>query len=192
MEGHFGCFHLSAIVHNDSAWGFPGGTSGKEPACQCRRHKRHMFNTWVRKNPLEEGTAVILHYSCLENPMDKGAWRATVHRVAQSWTWLKRLSTHARCSEHESIIICSSPCLQSFGICTQKWNHWIIRWFYAWFFERLSSCRGHTILHSHQSWWIWIAISPHPQQHLLFSDFLFIIAIPIRHRFLAHITPVHS
>ena len=27
-----------------------------------------------------------LHYCCLENPMDRGAWRATVHRVAQSWT----------------------------------------------------------------------------------------------------------
>ena len=27
-----------------------------------------------------------LQYSCLENPMDRGAWRATVHRVAQSWT----------------------------------------------------------------------------------------------------------
>ena len=32
-------------------------------------------------------------YSCLENPMDRGAWWATVHRVAKSWTWLKRLST---------------------------------------------------------------------------------------------------
>ena len=27
-----------------------------------------------------------LQYSCLENPMDRGAWRATVHGVAQSWT----------------------------------------------------------------------------------------------------------
>ena len=31
--------------------GFPGGTSGKEPACQCRRHKRRGFNAWVRKIP---------------------------------------------------------------------------------------------------------------------------------------------
>ena len=28
---------------------FPVGTSGKEPTCQCRRHKRHRFNPWVRK-----------------------------------------------------------------------------------------------------------------------------------------------
>ena len=34
-----------------------------------------------------------LQYSCLENPMDRGAWKATVHRVALSWTWLKRLSS---------------------------------------------------------------------------------------------------
>ena len=29
-----------------------------------------------------------LQYSCLENPMDRGAWRATVHRAAKSWTQL--------------------------------------------------------------------------------------------------------
>ena len=35
-----------------------------------------------------------LQYSCLENPMDRGAWQATVHRVAKSWTRLNRLSMH--------------------------------------------------------------------------------------------------
>ena len=35
-----------------------------------------------------------LQYSCLENPMDRGAWRATVHGVAKNWTPLKRLSAH--------------------------------------------------------------------------------------------------
>ena len=34
-----------------------------------------------------------LQYFCLENPMDRGVWWATVHRVTKSWTWLKRLST---------------------------------------------------------------------------------------------------
>ena len=37
-----------------------------------------------------------LQYSSLENPMDRGAWWATVHRVAKSWTQLKQLSTYAR------------------------------------------------------------------------------------------------
>ena len=36
---------------------FPGGASGKEPACQCRRRKRHRSEPWVRKIPLEEGIA---------------------------------------------------------------------------------------------------------------------------------------
>ena len=35
-----------------------------------------------------------LQYSCLENPMDRGAWWAAVHRVAKSRTWLKQLNTH--------------------------------------------------------------------------------------------------
>ena len=35
-----------------------------------------------------------LQYSCLENPMDRGAWRAAVHGIAKSQTRLKRLSTY--------------------------------------------------------------------------------------------------
>ena len=31
--------------------GFPGGTDGKEPTCQCRRHKRCRFDSWVGKIP---------------------------------------------------------------------------------------------------------------------------------------------
>ena len=44
--------------------------------------------TWVQsldqKDPLGEGNGNPLQYSCLENSMDRGAWRATVHRVAKS------------------------------------------------------------------------------------------------------------
>ena len=44
-----------------------------------------------------------LQYSCLENPMDRGAWRATVCRVAKSQTRLKQLSMHTRkLTGHES------------------------------------------------------------------------------------------
>ena len=35
------------------------------------------------------GHGNTLQYSCLENPTDRGAWRASVHRVAQRWTQLK-------------------------------------------------------------------------------------------------------
>ena len=37
------------------------------------------------------GQGKPLQYSCLENPLHRGAWRATVYRVAKSWTRLKRL-----------------------------------------------------------------------------------------------------
>ena len=36
-----------------------------------------------------------LQYFCLQNPIDRRAWKATVHRVTKSWTRLKRLSTYA-------------------------------------------------------------------------------------------------
>ena len=44
-------------------WGLPGGASGKEPACQCRRHKRCRFDPWVGKIPWRrvcQPTAVFL------------------------------------------------------------------------------------------------------------------------------------
>ena len=40
-----------------------------------------------------KGNGNPLQYRCLENPMDRGAWQATVRGVAKSWTGLKRLST---------------------------------------------------------------------------------------------------
>ena len=60
--------------------GFPGGSDGKESA----------YNAGdpgsipgVGRYPGERNGNPF-HYSCLENPMDRGAWQATVHRVAQS------------------------------------------------------------------------------------------------------------
>ena len=38
--------------------------------------------------PNGEGNGTPLQYSCLENPMDGGAWKAAVHVVAEGWTWL--------------------------------------------------------------------------------------------------------
>ena len=40
------------------------------------------------------GNGNPLQYSCLENPMNRGAWQATVQRIAKSQTQLKQLSMH--------------------------------------------------------------------------------------------------
>ena len=73
--------------------GLPRWLSGKELACQCRRHKRPGLDPWVGKIPQGHGNP--LKYSCLENSMDRGTWQAIVHSITQSWTRLKWLSIHA-------------------------------------------------------------------------------------------------
>ena len=53
---------------------------------------------WIlgQEDPLEEGTATPLRYSCLENPMDRKAWKATVHEVTKCQKQLKQPRTHTR------------------------------------------------------------------------------------------------
>ena len=58
-------------------------------------HKRDGFNPWVGKIPWKRTWQPTL-YSCLGNPIDRGAWQATIHTAAQSWTQLNQLSTHAQ------------------------------------------------------------------------------------------------
>ena len=62
---------------------FPGGSAGKEPACKCRRRKKHRFDAGLGRFP-GEGNGNPLQYSCLENSMDRGDWWATDHGVAKS------------------------------------------------------------------------------------------------------------
>ena len=66
--------------------GFPGGTSGKEPACQRRRRKEMWVQIPGSGRSSGGGHGNPLQYSCLENPMDRGAWQAMVYRVAKSRT----------------------------------------------------------------------------------------------------------
>ena len=42
--------------------------------------------------------AMATQYSCLKNPMDRGAWWGAIYGVTQSWTWLKRLSSSSSSS----------------------------------------------------------------------------------------------
>ena len=58
----------------------PGDSDGKDSTCSAGGRPR--FNPWVRKIPWRRGWLPI-QYSCLENPMDRGAWWATVRGVAK-------------------------------------------------------------------------------------------------------------
>ena len=69
--------------------GFPGGSEGKEPACNAG----DQGSIAGQGRALGGGHGNPLQHSCLENSMDKGAWRAMVHAVAKSQTRLKPLST---------------------------------------------------------------------------------------------------
>ena len=64
----------------------PRWPNGKESTCQCRRRKRLGFSPWLGRSP-GEGNGNPLQYSCLENPMDRGAWWG-VHGAAKSQTRL--------------------------------------------------------------------------------------------------------
>ena len=68
--------------------GFPGSSVVKNsPAMQ---ETRCLIPGSERPPGVGHGSPI--QYSCLENPMDRGAWRDTVHGVTKSRTWLKRLS----------------------------------------------------------------------------------------------------
>ena len=64
---------------------------------QCNRKIKGIRNEWKRQITVVyrlngEGNGTPLQYSCLENPMDGGAWKAAVHGVAEGWTRLSDLT----------------------------------------------------------------------------------------------------
>ena len=63
---------------------FPGGSEVKASAC----NSGDLGSIPGLGRPPGEGNGNPLQYSCLENPMDGGAWWATVHGVTKSWTQL--------------------------------------------------------------------------------------------------------
>ena len=71
---------ISVNIHK----GFPGDSDGKEYACNAG----DLGSIPGSGRSPGEGNGTPLQYSCLENPMDGGAWRATVHGVAKSRTRL--------------------------------------------------------------------------------------------------------
>ena len=91
--------HKKDQKHNSgclaSRVGFPGDPSCKEPACQCRRHKRFGFNLWIGKIPWRRVWQHIPEFLPGKSHGQR-AWWSTVYRITKSPTSLKRLSMHAR------------------------------------------------------------------------------------------------
>ena len=85
--------HSMVIAENCINWGLPWWLSGRNMPTM-----KEMKELWVWslrwEDPLEEGMAATPVFFCLENPMDRGAWWATVHRVTRSHIWLKQLNMH--------------------------------------------------------------------------------------------------
>ena len=71
-----------------STMGFPVGSVGKESACN-GGDSGFILGLW---RSLGEGNGNPLQYSCLENPMDRGVWRATVHGVAHELDTTEHIS----------------------------------------------------------------------------------------------------
>ena len=69
---------------------FPGGSDGKESACNARDPG---LISGSRCSP-GEGNGYLLQYSCLEHSMDRGSWWAAVHGVAKSQTQLNDKHFH--------------------------------------------------------------------------------------------------
>ena len=84
---YLGSFQISFYRFSYLKSAFLGGASSKEPACQCRDIRDSGSVPGLGRSP-EGGHGNPIQYSWLENPMDRGAWRAAVHGVAQSRTRL--------------------------------------------------------------------------------------------------------
>ena len=74
--------HGVAKSRTQPSEGFPGGSDGKESACNAADAGLILGSG---RSP-REGNGNLLQYSCLGNPIDRGAWQATVHGAAKSWT----------------------------------------------------------------------------------------------------------
>ena len=72
--------------------GFPDGSVGKESVCNTR-DTGNRGSIPGSGRPPGEGNGNPLQDSCLENPMDRGAWQTAVHEVAKSQTRLSKYTT---------------------------------------------------------------------------------------------------
>ena len=81
------------LVCTYSWLGFPGGSAVKNLPAMQEMYRRRVFHPFVRRSP-GGGYGYPIQYSCLENPMDRGAWWATVHEVEKESDMTKWLNNN--------------------------------------------------------------------------------------------------
>ena len=81
--------------------GFPGGSDGKEATCNVE----DLGSIPGLGTSSGEGNDYPLQYSCLENSMNRGAWRVTVHGVAKTWTHLSHFHFQDNFREKSYVLI---------------------------------------------------------------------------------------
>ena len=122
----FGCYILIQC-YGEKKSGFSGRTSGKESTCGEGHHTGLISGSG---RSLGEGNGYLLQYSCLENPMNRGAWRVTVHRVTKSQTRLKRhgMHTHAvRAKTDFAGRLYQMPALLAWSLLpAPQWQHFLL------------------------------------------------------------------
>ena len=103
------------------AWYVPGATLSGDFGYSGESRRSWSLLQWTRFWRMivylfGEGNGTPLQYSCLENPMDGGAWWAAVHGIEKSWTWLSdfifTLHSHALEKEmaaHSSVLAWRIP-----------------------------------------------------------------------------------
>ena len=85
-----GFFHLSNSKYAFQTLGFPGGSDSKESA----GNTRDLVSIPGLGRSPEGGHDNLLQYSCLENPMGRGAWQTTVHGVEKSQSRLRHFTLY--------------------------------------------------------------------------------------------------
>ena len=84
------------LTHNLEGVGFPGGSVAKNPPAM-QETRVHSLKSGRSSR---KGNGNPLQYSCLGNPMDRGAWQVTVHGVTKESDMTERLSIHTHTHIH--------------------------------------------------------------------------------------------
>ena len=86
--------HTHTHTHTHTYTVNPRWLSSKVSTCQCRRYRCVGLIPGLVSSP-GGANGNSFQYSCLEIPMDRGAWRVAVRGVTESWTWLSdQTQTH--------------------------------------------------------------------------------------------------